>query len=372
MSAPSPTPVPFIQLGRQFAAFEDEFVEIFRRIGRSGIYVMGPELAGFEAEFAAAVGVRHALGVGNATDGLALALKALGVGAGDEVITAANSFIASAGAIVEAGAVPVFADIGDDLNIDPAAIERKITPRTKALMPVHLTGRPADMDAINAIAAKHRLRVVEDAAQSVGATYKGRPTGGLGDIAVFSLHPLKNLHLYGDGGVVTTNDPALHQRIARLRNHGLMDRDTCLEWGRNSRLDELQAAIGRVKLRQLDALNARFREIAAFYRSRLAGVVTIPEERAHERSVYHNFVVLTDRREALSAFLAERGIDTKVRYPRLLNQQPAFTAAGGSDGDTPNAVALNTRILSLPIYPEITEAELQRVTDGVLAFFAQT
>lgn len=367
----SRTPVSFIQLGRQFAAFEDEFVEIFRRIGRSGHYVMGPELAGFEAEFAAYVQTRHALGVANATDGLALALKALGVGPGDEVITAANSFIASAGAIVEVGAVPVFADIRDDLNIDPASIERKITARTRALMPVHLTGRPADMDAINAIAAKHGLRVVEDAAQSVGATYKGRRTGGLGDIGVFSLHPLKNLHLYGDGGVITTNDPELHQRIARLRNHGLIDRDTCAEWGRNSRLDELQAAIGRVKLRHIEAFNQRFREIAGFYRDRLGAVLTIPAERPYEHNVHHNFVVLTERREQLSAFLAERGIDTKVRYPRLLNQQPAFTAAGGGC-DTPVAAALNTRILSLPIYPEITGAELQVVTDAILAFFTQT
>ncbi len=215
------TQVPFVDLTREFRAHEDDLVEIFRKIGRSGAYVMGPELAEFEELAAKFCGVRYALGVADGTDALILGLKAFGVGPGDEVITTPNSFIASVGAIVAVGATPIFVDVKDDLNMDPACLRDVITEKTKAIMPVHLTGRPSDMDGINNIAREHNLFVIEDAAQAIGGRYRGRPVGSLGDIACFSLHPLKNLHIYGDGGLITTDREDFYLRMKELRNRGL-------------------------------------------------------------------------------------------------------------------------------------------------------
>lgn len=363
--------IPITDLSRQFRAFEDDLVEIFRRIGRSGMYVHGPELRKFETAFAAYCDVPYAIGVGNATDGLAIVLKAMGIGPGDQVITAANSFIASGGAIAEVGATPVFADILEDLNIDPESVARLVTSRTKAIMSVHLTGRPADMDALRAIAKDHKLWILEDAAQAVGARYKGKCTGGLGDAAVFSLHPLKNLHVYGDGGVITTTSPELYEACMRIRNHGLIDRDTSVHWGRNSRLDELHAAIATYKLSHIDVLNKRFRVIAQRYSDELAPYVTVPRDGNDTFCVYHNYVILLDDREALQKYLDSRGIDAKIRYPRLLNQQPAHDNAEESDMQTPTAVRLNTRILSLPIFPEMTDEEVSTVIAAVQDFYRQ-
>lgn len=376
----TPISVPIVDLARQFSKFETELVEIFLRVGHSGIYVQGPELLAFENNFAKYCGTPFAIGVGNATDGLAIALKALEIGPGDEVITAANSFIASGGAIAEVGAVPVFADIRSDLNIDPESVLRLITPRTKAIMPVHLTGRPADMDPLLKIAQDYNLWVVEDAAQAVGAKYKGRRTGTLGDIAVFSLHPLKNLHVYGDGGVITTKSSKLQHACQKIRNHGLIDRDTCLSWGRNSRLDELQAAIANFKLSHIDALNERFRAIAMRYSNELSSYVDIPQPCTNctngkcggeNLCVFHNYVILPENRNKLINHLAKCGVATKIRYPRLLNEQPAY-GNGGSEvalEKTPVANRLNARILSLPIFPEMTDREVSVVIEAVRGFY---
>ena len=330
---------------------------------------MGPEVSAFEKELSAYCGSKFALGVGNGTDGLIIALRALDIGPGDEVITAPNSFIASAGAIAMVGADIRFADVGPDYNIDPAKIEGAITDKTKAIMPVHLTGRPADMDPINEIARANDLYVIEDAAQAVGAKYKGRPVGSLGDIASFSLHPLKNLQVYGDGGFLTTSNERLYDRMSRLRNHGLIDRDTSAEWGLNSRLDTIQAALGLAQLKRLDGWTEKFREIADAYREGLRDVVSVPEETNHEYAVYHNFVILADDRDGLMSHLDARGIDTKIHYPILLHRQPAAADLGYGPGSFPVAEEQVTKIVSLPIYPELTHEEVRRVISEIREFY---
>jgi dTDP-4-amino-4,6-dideoxygalactose transaminase len=361
--------VPFVALGRQFEAYEPELIEIFRSVGRSGAYVHGPQVAEFEEAAAKACGVSHAVAVANGTDALILPLRSWGIGPGDEVITAPNSFIASAGAIAAVGAQIRFADIEEDLNISPAAIEKAITKKTKAIMPVHLTGRPARMDEINAIARAHNLFVIEDAAQAIGASLNGRPVGSLGHAAGFSLHPLKNLHVHGDGGFITTNDEKLAQHLRILRNHGLLDRDTCSEWALNSRLDSLHAAIGTFKFKHLDAWTRRFREIADRYREGLKDCVRVPVDRPGEVAVYHNFVVLADRRDELMAYLLARGVETKIHYPILLHLQPAARGLGYKEGDFPVAEATSKKQMSLPIYPELREDEIVCVIEAIRSFY---
>ena len=364
------TTVPMIDLGRQFRSFEGDLVEIFRRVGRSGMYVDGSELRKFQVEFAEYCDVPYAVGVGNATDGLAIVLQGMGIGRGDEVITAANSFVASGGSIAEVGATPVFADIREDLNIDPGSVARLVTSRTKAIMPVHLTGQPADMDALHEIAKTHSLKIIEDAAQAVGACYKGKCVGGLGDAAVFSLHPLKNLHVYGDGGVITTKSSEIYNTCMQIRNHGLIDRDTSVRVGRNSRLDEVQAAIATYKLAQIDDLNERFRAIAHCYSNELSSCVVVPREHDDTYSVYHNYVIQAENRDALKEHMASCGIATKIRYPRLINQQPAYGRMLDPSVQTPVALRVNSRILSLPIFPEMTNEETSAVINAVQDFYS--
>jgi len=361
--------VPFVSLERQFHDLHDELLAAFERVGASGMYVLGEELERFEAEAAAYCGARYALGVANGSDALFLILKALGVGPGDEVITCPNSFIASAWVIVAAGARPVFVDAAEDSNIDVHRIDAAVTPRTRALIAVHLTGRPADMDAVNAIAGKHGLAVVEDAAQAIGARYKGRRVGSLATAGGFSLHPLKNLGVYGDGGLVTTNDRAVYERVLKLRNHGLRNRDECETWGYNSRLDPLQAAFASVKLKRLDSWNARCREIAARYRDGLAGVVWVPRDRAHEEPVYHTFIIRSEQRDRLIEHLTRCGVGTRVHYPIPIHLQECARHLGHREGDYPEAERQARTILSLPIFPELTEPEVAHVIGSVRSFF---
>jgi dTDP-4-amino-4,6-dideoxygalactose transaminase len=361
--------VPFVGLQRQFHVLHDDLFAAFERVGASGMYIMGEELERFEAEAARYCGTRHALGVANGSDALFLALKALGIGAGDEVITCPNSFIASASVIVAAGARPVFVDAGDDYNIDVDKLEVAITPHTRAIIPVHLTGRPADMDAVGAIAAERGIAVLEDAAQAIGARYRGRRVGSLGTAAGFSLHPLKNLGVYGDGGLITTDDSQLFARLSKLRNHGLRNRDECEMWGYNSRLDPLQAAFAAVKLKHLDAWNVRCREIAARYRQGLREIVWVPFDRDYEEPVYHNFVIQLDRRDALIEHLNACGVGTRIHYPIPIHLQPCAAELGHRAGDFPVAERYARTILSLPIYPELTQPELDHVIASVRSFF---
>lgn len=363
--------VPFVSLERQYRNLRGELMAEFDRVGQSGMYIMGETLERFEGEMAAFCGTRYALGVASGSDALFLSLKALGIGPEDEVITCPNSFIATTWTIVAAGARPVFVDVTDDYNIDVAQIESAVTSRTRAIMPVHLTGRPADMDPVNAIAARHGLAVIEDAAQALGARYEGRRVGSLGTVAGFSLHPLKNLGVLGDGGLVTTDRKDLCEKIAKLRNHGLRNRDECESWGYNSRLDPLQAAIASIKLKYLDRWNQRCRDIAAYYQAKLRGLVDVPEDREHEESVYHNFIIRTPHRDELMRFLEEQGVGTRVHYPIPIHLQEAARGLGYRGGDFSVTERHALTILSLPIYPELTAEEVEWVVRAVGKFFAE-
>ncbi|MDE0784203.1 MAG: DegT/DnrJ/EryC1/StrS family aminotransferase [Planktomarina sp.] len=357
--------IPFVDLAGQFRNLEGELTKAFLDIGRSGVYVMGERLESFETKAAQYCGVKHAIGVGHGSDALFLILKALDIGPGDEVITATNSFIASAWVVAATGATPVLVDVAEDLNIEPALIEAAITAKTRAIIPVHLTGRPAPMDEINILAQRHGLHVVEDAAQAIGARYRGSRVGSLGLAAGFSLHPLKNLGVYGDGGLITTNDDKLDSKLRMLRNHGLRNRDECEVWGFNSRLDPMQAAFAEIKLGFLDSWNERCREIATIYRKGLADYVQVPFDQPWEECVYHNFVIRTDKRDELMVHLKDQGVDTRVHYPIPIHLQDAAKDLGYKPGDFPHGEEYAKTMISLPIYPELSDAEVAYVVQAV-------
>lgn len=364
--------LPYVDLARQHAGLKGELLQAIGHVLDHAQFVLGAEVAEFERRFAALCGVGHAIGVNSGTDALVLALSALEVGPDDEVITVPNSFVATTSAIRLLGARAVFVDVRADLNLDPARLEAALTPRTKAILPVHLTGRPCDMGAILAVAERHGVAVVEDCAQAVGAEYRGRRVGSFGALGCFSLHPLKNLNACGDGGVITTDDAALAAQLRTLRDLGRIGRDDCGAWAGNSRLDTIQAAVLLVKLGHLERWTTRRREIAAHYRRRLGhlGPVRLPEERPGERAVYHTFVIEAERRDALRAFLAERGIGSAVHYPLPIHLTTAGRELGYPPGSFPVAERQAARILSLPIYPELTADEVERVCEGVRGFYA--
>lgn len=364
--------VKFVDLSRQYQELKTEILSAVDEVFASGWYVLGPKLEQFEYEFAEYCGVKHAVGVGNGSDALYLILDALDIGPGDEVITAPNSFIASAAAIARTGATPVFCDVGDDMNLDPAQLEAAITNRTKAVMPVHLTGRIAKMEQIQEIAGRHQIHVVEDAAQSVGASRKGKRAGSFGVAAGFSLHPLKNLFVHGDGGVVTTDSDELADRIRQYRNHGLKNRDEAEFWGINSRLDEVQAAIGLIKLRHIDQWNNRHREIAECYSDALRGMFDVPMEGEDESGVYHRYMIQTLKRDDLAKHLAENGVETKVNYRVPLHLMPAAKALGYGPGSFPVCEELANTILSLPLYASLTDEESEFVINAVRSFDHRT
>ncbi len=365
--------IKYVDIAAQYASLRDEILKKVDEVMGSGDFILGSELKAFERDFAAYCGVSHSLGVANGTDALFLVMKALGVGPGDEVITAPNSFLATAATVVAVGARPVFVDVGDDYNIDPGKIEPAINEETKAIIPVHLTGRPARMAEISALAKKHGLFVIEDAAQSVGASLGGKKAGSLGTAGCFSFHPLKTLNAYGDAGAITANDSELYEKLARLRNHGLRNRDECDFWGYNSRLDNLQAAILNVKLRHLDRWNMRKREMAAIYRERLygiKGIISVPVDRHGEFAVYHTFIIRCERRDELQRHLLSRGIETKIHYPIPIHLQKASQHLGYGKGDFPNAESQASSILSLPIYPEMPDGNIDAVCRAIREFYA--
>jgi dTDP-4-amino-4,6-dideoxygalactose transaminase len=361
--------VPFIDLRRQYAAIGAEIEAVVCEVLRSGRYILGPEVADFEREMAAYCGVAHAIGVASGTDALLLALKAVDVGPGDEVIVPAFTFVATATVVTRLGAVPVFADVeAARLGLDAADVARRVTARTKAIIPVDLYGRVADMTALRAVAERHGLSVVEDAAQAVGAEYGGRRAGALGRLGCFSFYPTKNLGGVGDGGLVTTDDAALAERVRMLRDHGSRQRyfHETLEWC--SRLDAVQAAALRVKLRHLDEWSERRRALAGRYRAALSGLpLRLPEEAPDERAVYHLFTVRTERRDELAKHLAARDIGCAVHYPIPLHRQPLYREGGGHFPESERASA---EVLSLPLFPELRDAEQDDVVTAVRGFFA--
>ena len=339
----------------------------------AGDYVGGEAVALLEKDLAELCGVRHVVALNSGTDALIFALKSLGIGPGDEVITPPNSFIASTSAIIHAGARPVFADVGADQNIDPEAIERAITPRTKAIMPVHLTGRICDMDAISAIARSHGLKIIEDAAQSIGSVYHGKMSGALGDAGCFSLHPLKNLNAAGDGGFLATDDANVAARVQRLRNHGMSDRNTVQEFGFVSRLYTLQAVILRFRLARLPGVIERRRRNAALYRELLdRRHVFFPDERPGTVDTYHTFVIQTGQRDALKSWLTEQGIGTAIHYPIPIHLQPAARSLDHVRGDFPVTEAQAERILTLPVNQFTTPDDIRYVASQVNRFFERS
>ena len=361
--------VAYVDFPAQYAVEKADIMACVEAVFSKGEFVGGGVVADLEAALAGAVGVKHAVALNSGTDALILTMRALDIGPGDEVITPPNSFVASAAAIAATGATPVFADVQADQNIDPAAIEAAITENTRAIMPVHLTGRVCDMDAISAMAETHGIAVIEDAAQSFGSQYRGRQSGSFGVAGCFSAHPLKNLNAVGDAGFVTTDEENLAARLRRLRNHGLVDRDTVAEWGTVSRLDALQAAILLMRLKNVAAVLDARRANAALYREFLAGSdVFCPPCRTHEFNTFHTFVVQVDRRDELQAFLAEKGIETAIHYPTPLHLQPAAKALGYKTGDFPVTEKQADRILSLPVHQFLTEDEIKLVAETILSF----
>jgi dTDP-3-amino-3,4,6-trideoxy-alpha-D-glucose transaminase len=358
-----PRHVPFLSLtpGEDAVAVR----EAIDRVVASGWFVLGPELEQFEHDFAEAMGAKYAVGTGNGTDALALILRAIGVGRGDEVITTPLSAAYTALAVVMAGARPVFADIDPiRFTIDPASIAAVIGPRTRAILPVHLYGQAADMAAIERLASVHNLAVVEDCCQAHLATAGGRPVGTIGAAGAFSFYPTKNLGALGDGGAVITNDRALAERVRRLRNGGQVDRYRHEEAGVNSRLDELQAAILRTRLRWLRGWTERRRELAAQYRKGLENTAILLPQECDSGHVYHLFVVQSEARDALQRQVEGMGIETLIHYPTPIPHQPAFAACGPAE--CPVATTVCRRILSLPLHPGLADENVAEVSSAIL------
>ena len=365
--------VPLLDLKAQFATIKDEILPAIESVMESQYFINGPEVKQLEAAVAAYSGCAAAVGVSSGTDALLCSLMTLGIDCGDEVITTPYTFFATAGSIWRTGAKPVFVDIQPDtFNIDPAKIEAAVTDKTKAIMPVHLFGQVADMDAIMAIAGKHKLLVIEDAAQAIGAGYKGRKAGSVGTVGCFSFFPSKNLGGMGDGGMLVTQDEDLGERLRQCRNHGSKPKYYHKWVGGNFRLDTLQAAGLLVKLRHLDDWSARRRANAARYYELFAGFepVTTPVVREGNVSIYNQYVIRAPRRDELKAFLKDQGIGTEVYYPLSLHQQECFASLGYKTGDFPESEKAAAESLALPIYPELTDEQIVHVADKIKEFLS--
>ena len=365
--------IPFADFKAQYAAIRTEIRQAIDGVLESGWYILGEQGRAFEEEFAAYLGSAHAMGVGSGTDAIQLALMALGIGPGDEVIIPANTCMPTICGIMAAGARPVAADVSEaTLTLDPASVETKLTSATKALVPVHLYGHPCDMDALNALAQSGGLVVVEDCAQAHGAMYKRKKCGMLAHAAAFSFYPTKNLGAYGDGGAVVTSDPDTAERVRSMRNYGEDRRYHHNRPGINSRLDELQAAILRVKLRYVDTWNTRRKELAAKYLNALADAeVTLPFVAPWATPSWHLFAVRSKHRDALQGHLKEKGIQTLIHYPIPVHLQEACREIMQANaGDLPIAEAACRQVLSLPLYPELPGESVERVINAVLEFHA--
>lgn len=365
-----------LDVNRQNAPLRDDVLAAITEVCDSGAFVCGPAVKELEAALADYCGAEHAVGCGSGTDALLLAMMAMGIGAGDEVILPSFTFFASAGSVWRLGAKPVFADlIPGTFNIDPSDVERKITPATKAIMPVHLFGQAADMAALNTLAAAHDLFVVEDAAQAIGATFASKRVGGLGTVGCFSFYPTKNLGGFGDGGIITTNDADLAERMRLMTNHGQKPRYYHHMVGLNSRLDTLQAAVLNVKLGSLDQYAEARSRHAAIYNERFATdsfarLIGTPEVANYCGSVWNQYTVRVrdGQRDNLQQTLAERNIGSAIYYPVPLHLQPCFASLGYGEGDLPNTEQAAAEVLSLPVFPELTAAEQNAVIDAVQEF----
>lgn len=352
----------------------EELQEAANRVLNSGWYILGPELEAFEAAFSAYHGVQHAVGVANGTDAIQLALRAAGIGPGDEVITVAHTAVATVCAIEQAGAIPVMVDIDPaTYTMSPGAAEAAITPRTRVLLPVHLYGHPSDLSALQAIADRHHLLLIEDCAQAHGARLNNRLVGSWGHLASFSFYPTKNLGAYGDGGAVICNDPAYAERLKRLRNYGQTTRYVHQERGINSRLDEMQAAVLAVKLRHLDAHNTERRMLAEVYQTTLRdqSQVILPRARDNADHVYHLYVVRVPQRDVVMQSLKEHGVDTLIHYPIPVHRQTAYASLGYAEGSLPVTEQIAREIISLPMYIGLTRSDILMIGQAFQAIFDQ-
>jgi len=364
--------VPYVNLGKDVEPIRGQLSDKFNEIIKSGYYILGPEVSTFEERFAKICGSKSAIGVSNGTSALYLLLKAIGVGPGDEVITAPNSFIASASVVAMTGATPVFADIGDNLNISPEEVRKKITKKTKVIMPVHLTGRPYDFEAINEIAKSQDIFVLEDAAQAYGASKAGKKVGGMGHAAGFSLHPLKNLHAFGDAGIITLNGlDDLDERIRRARNLGFVDRDHCQFPSGNDRLDEMQAGLLNIYLDNMDHFQGERSRKAKVYIEELGDLVITPNPADDETCVFQTFVLQVEKRDELLAYLRESGVDAKIHYPVTIIEQEAFKNCDKPLADYPCLHRKVNKVISLPLYPSLEGWQQELVINSVRSFYAR-
>lgn len=363
--------VNYSYLDQQFAEV-DEYLDDIRDLVRSGDFTLGKPVAEFERRFAELCGFPYAVGVGSGTDALALSLKTAGVGPGDEVITSPNTFVATVGAIAITGARPVFVDNNEQYTIDVSLIEAAITPKTKALLPVHLSGNPADMPAVMKIAQRHDLEVVEDAAQSILASIDGKHVGSWGSAAGFSLHPLKNLNVWGDGGIITTRSKEVYDKLRLIRNHGLSNRDEIELWGHNSRLDSLQAVVAIRLLEEVHTITDSRIANAKRFDDAFADLdehIGVPSRRSNVKQVYHTYVIHAANRDGLLSHLLENGISAKVHYPIPLHLQKAAAGLGYKAGDFPVCEAHCRSIISLPVHQHLTNDEIDYTIDEVRRFY---
>lgn len=363
--------VNYSYLQEQFKDYSDIFEKI-AEVVKTGDYTLGRAVAAFETAFAAKLGARFGIGVNSGTDALFLSLKALGVGPGDEVITAANTFIATAGAIAATGARPVYCDVTDEFVIDPEKIAGLITPKTRAIIPVHYAGVPADMEQVTEVAEKHGVPVVEDACQAFLAQYRGKCVGTIGAAGAFSLHPLKNLNVWGDAGMIVTDDPEIDGRLRLLRNHGLRNRDEVDFFGYNSRLDSVQAVVGSHLIASSDWITETrikwaSRLDAAF--APMAGHIAVPRRRDHKRYVHHLYMVIVKERDRLLSHLLENGVDAKVHYPIPLHLQRCSAHLGYREGDFPVAEQQATSIITFPVHQHLDAAQVDYMIDCVRRFY---
>jgi dTDP-4-amino-4,6-dideoxygalactose transaminase len=364
--------VPYVNLSLQHREIEGEIIEAVKIVLRSGQYILGESVERFESEFADYCNTDYAIGVNSGTDAIILSLRALGIGKGDEVITAGNSFLASASGIALAGAIPVLVDIDNDLNISPEAIKKAISGKTKAVLPVHLTGRPAKMNEILEIAGNENIKVIEDCAQAAGAQLSGQSVGSFGLSGCFSFHPLKNLSAVGDAGIIVTSDKTLKEQLVLERNHGLVNRDVCSRWCPNSRMDALQAEILRVKLKYLHVWNDMRINNASLYNKFLKGIdgiIDLPVVNdSAVKSVFHTYVIRCEKRDELKQYLAKRGIDTKIHYPVPIYMQPAAEGRFSQE-NFPEIETSLSQILSLPVFNGLQEDQIYYTAEQIRNFY---
>ena len=363
--------IKFVRLDRDFAENKKKFFEIINKIGKTGNFILGKEVENFEKKIKKLLNSKYVLAVSNATDGLILSLKAIGIKENDEVLVPVNSFISSASSVVACGAIPRFVDICACLNINFAKIEKKITKKTKAIMPVHFAGKPAIMSEIIKIAKKYKLKIIEDCAQAVGGKYKNKFVGTLGDIGCFSMHPLKNLNVYGDGGFITTNNKKYFKIISKLRNHGLEgnQRDNPAIFGYNNRLDEIQAGLANLKLRKLNSKNKKIIKIARLYNKSFSKFCITPNEDKESIHVYHRYIIQVKNRDNFIKYMKKKKIDCKIHYPKLLSEIKAYQKFFMDCDNFNESKKINMNIVSLPNYSELKKDEVNYVINKVVKYF---